>query len=207
MYREVVATGHDCAVVAPSLIPRKSGDRVKTVPRRAAAETLGPATAACGVSMSSPAAVLWRVCVTFQNPGNSVRRAAGTRVGVRWTATGSSSWTTQMRYIDGRTYPSRSVFRRRVRFPPQEHRLLAFCSQSAPEPVQHLASADPPRRKGQLTTLPTLLILGGRWGAAPCVNACRQSRQGRGKPVPITEPSSSRKRPVVQGQAETGGRV
>ena len=30
VYREIVATGHDCAVVAPSLIPRKSGDRVKT---------------------------------------------------------------------------------------------------------------------------------------------------------------------------------
>ena len=30
VYREIVATGHDCTVVAPSLIPRKSGDRVKT---------------------------------------------------------------------------------------------------------------------------------------------------------------------------------
>ena len=30
VYRELVATGHDCMVVAPSLIPRKAGDRVKT---------------------------------------------------------------------------------------------------------------------------------------------------------------------------------
>jgi transposase len=30
VYREVVEMGHDCAVVAPSLIPRKPGDRVKT---------------------------------------------------------------------------------------------------------------------------------------------------------------------------------
>ena len=30
VYREIVATGHDCAVVAPNLLPRKSGDRVKT---------------------------------------------------------------------------------------------------------------------------------------------------------------------------------
>ena len=30
VYREIVDTGHDCAVVAPSLVPRKAGDRVKT---------------------------------------------------------------------------------------------------------------------------------------------------------------------------------
>ena len=30
VYRHLVALGHDCAVVAPSLIPRKPGDRVKT---------------------------------------------------------------------------------------------------------------------------------------------------------------------------------
>lgn len=29
-YRQVKALGHDCVVVAPSLIPRKPGDRVKT---------------------------------------------------------------------------------------------------------------------------------------------------------------------------------
>ena len=30
LYRQVKALGHDCVVVAPSLIPRKPGDRVKT---------------------------------------------------------------------------------------------------------------------------------------------------------------------------------
>ena len=30
VYREFVATGHDCMVVAPSLVPRKAGGRVKT---------------------------------------------------------------------------------------------------------------------------------------------------------------------------------
>ena len=30
VYREIVEMGHDCRVVAPSLIPRKPGDRVKT---------------------------------------------------------------------------------------------------------------------------------------------------------------------------------
>jgi transposase len=30
LYRQVKALGHDCAVVAPSLIPKKPGDRVKT---------------------------------------------------------------------------------------------------------------------------------------------------------------------------------
>ena len=30
VYREITEAGHDCAVVAPSLIPRKPGDRVKT---------------------------------------------------------------------------------------------------------------------------------------------------------------------------------
>ena len=30
LYRQVRALGHDCTVVAPSLIPRKPGERVKT---------------------------------------------------------------------------------------------------------------------------------------------------------------------------------
>jgi transposase len=30
LYRQIVALGHECIVVAPSLIPRRSGDRIKT---------------------------------------------------------------------------------------------------------------------------------------------------------------------------------
>jgi transposase len=30
LYRQVLALGHDCVVVAPSLIPRRPGERVKT---------------------------------------------------------------------------------------------------------------------------------------------------------------------------------
>jgi len=30
LYRQLVALGHSCTVVAPSLIPRRAGDRVKT---------------------------------------------------------------------------------------------------------------------------------------------------------------------------------
>lgn len=30
LYRQLTAMGHDCAVVAPSLIPKRPGDRVKT---------------------------------------------------------------------------------------------------------------------------------------------------------------------------------
>jgi transposase len=30
LYRQVTALGHDCAVVAPSLVPRRPGERVKT---------------------------------------------------------------------------------------------------------------------------------------------------------------------------------
>ena len=30
LYRQIPALGHDCMVVAPSLVPRKPGDRVKT---------------------------------------------------------------------------------------------------------------------------------------------------------------------------------
>ncbi len=30
LYRQLVAAGHDCQVVAPSLIPKKAGERVKT---------------------------------------------------------------------------------------------------------------------------------------------------------------------------------
>ena len=30
LYRQLIAAGHDCHVVAPSLVPRKAGDRVKT---------------------------------------------------------------------------------------------------------------------------------------------------------------------------------
>jgi transposase len=37
LYRLVTALGHDCAVVAPSLIPRRPGERVKTNRRDAVA--------------------------------------------------------------------------------------------------------------------------------------------------------------------------
>src|SRR5664279_767796 len=30
LYRQIIALGHDCAVVAPSLIPKRPGDKVKT---------------------------------------------------------------------------------------------------------------------------------------------------------------------------------
>src|SRR5215470_9943915 len=30
LYRQITSLGHDCIVVAPSLIPKKAGDRVKT---------------------------------------------------------------------------------------------------------------------------------------------------------------------------------
>jgi transposase len=30
LYRQIVDLGHDCTVIAPSLIPRKPGERVKT---------------------------------------------------------------------------------------------------------------------------------------------------------------------------------
>ena len=30
VYREIIETGHPCEVVAPSLIPRRAGERVKT---------------------------------------------------------------------------------------------------------------------------------------------------------------------------------
>lgn len=35
IYRQIIATGHDCQVVAPSLIPRKPGERIKTDQRDA----------------------------------------------------------------------------------------------------------------------------------------------------------------------------
>jgi transposase len=37
LYRQVLAIGHECMVVAPSLIPRRPGDRVKTNRRDAQA--------------------------------------------------------------------------------------------------------------------------------------------------------------------------
>jgi len=30
LYRQITSLGHECVVVAPSLIPKKAGDRVKT---------------------------------------------------------------------------------------------------------------------------------------------------------------------------------
>jgi transposase len=33
LYRQIVALGHECSVVAPSLIPRKPGDRIWCQPR------------------------------------------------------------------------------------------------------------------------------------------------------------------------------
>src|ERR1700745_3277484 len=38
LYRQVLAMGHECIVVAPSLVPRRPGDRVKT--NRRDAQTL-----------------------------------------------------------------------------------------------------------------------------------------------------------------------
>jgi transposase len=40
LQRQITALGHDCTVVAPSLVPRKPGDRVKTNRRNAV--TLAP---------------------------------------------------------------------------------------------------------------------------------------------------------------------
>jgi transposase len=37
LYRQIIGSGHDCEVVAPSKIPRKSGDLVKTGPLLGAA--------------------------------------------------------------------------------------------------------------------------------------------------------------------------
>ena len=37
LHRQVTALGHDCMVVAPSLVPRRPGDRVKTNRRDAVA--------------------------------------------------------------------------------------------------------------------------------------------------------------------------
>jgi len=37
LYRQLTALGHDCTVVAPSLVPRRPGDRVKTNRRDALA--------------------------------------------------------------------------------------------------------------------------------------------------------------------------
>ena len=35
LHRQIIDLGHECAVVAPSLIPMKAGDRIKTDRRRA----------------------------------------------------------------------------------------------------------------------------------------------------------------------------
>jgi len=43
LYRQVRALVHDCTVVAPSLIPKKPGERVKTNRRDACGMAVGPA--------------------------------------------------------------------------------------------------------------------------------------------------------------------
>ena len=47
VYREIVATGHHCEVVAPSLIPRRAGDRVKTDRRDAVTRRCGGVRRSC----------------------------------------------------------------------------------------------------------------------------------------------------------------
>ncbi len=53
VYRTLRGLGHDCAVVAPSLIPRRAGDRVKTDRRDclglAKLDRAGELTAVCGL--------------------------------------------------------------------------------------------------------------------------------------------------------------
>ena len=46
LYRQIKRLGHECIVVAPSLIPRKPGDRVKTNRRDALSRKVNPAGAA-----------------------------------------------------------------------------------------------------------------------------------------------------------------
>src|SRR3979411_1999915 len=48
LYRQIKSLGHECIVVAPSLIPKKSGDRVKT--NRRDAESLAKLLRPCELS-------------------------------------------------------------------------------------------------------------------------------------------------------------
>ena len=73
LYRLIVALGHACTVVAPSLIPRKPGDRVKT--NRRDATTLarllraGELTAVSGYPTRRT-----RPCATSSGPGQRLSR-------------------------------------------------------------------------------------------------------------------------------------
>jgi|SRR5579859_7016024 len=42
LYRQILALGHDCVVVAPSLVPKRPGDRVKTSRRDAVSPSASP---------------------------------------------------------------------------------------------------------------------------------------------------------------------
>jgi transposase len=42
LYRQILELGHDCQVVAPSLIPKKPGERIKTDRRDAISPHIGP---------------------------------------------------------------------------------------------------------------------------------------------------------------------
>ncbi|VTZ51296.1 Scaffold37, whole genome shotgun sequence (fragment) [Methylocella tundrae] len=44
LYRQIIALGHDCAVVAPSLIPQRPGDRVQDQPARRAEPSQAPSS-------------------------------------------------------------------------------------------------------------------------------------------------------------------
>ena len=67
LYRQVKALGHDCEVVAPSLIPRKAGERVKTDRRdalmRAGKQSKQVSTAVARELLGFIWAIACRICV------------------------------------------------------------------------------------------------------------------------------------------------
>jgi transposase len=93
LYRQVVALGHACTVVAPSLIPRKPGDRVKTNRRDAVALArllrAGELTRPCGCPMKrmrrcatwfAPARPPSMICAGNARPSRRCSSSTGARV-------------------------------------------------------------------------------------------------------------------------------
>lgn len=114
LYRQLIAAGHDCHVVAPSLVPRKAGDRVKTDRRDAVMlARLGRAGELTSVWVPGPEQEAMRDLTRCRGDAKSMQRVARQQLGSfllrheRHYDQGKDKWTkTYFRWLSDQKFES-----------------------------------------------------------------------------------------------------
>lgn len=114
LYRQLIAAGHDCHVVAPSLVPRKAGDRVKTDRRDAMMlARLGRAGELTSVWVPGPEQEAMRDLTRCRGDAKSMQRVAKQQLGAfllrhgRHYDEGKGKWTkTFFRWLSDQKFAS-----------------------------------------------------------------------------------------------------